>query len=296
MLTASAQAQDSAVSPQPETASQAPAQDQAGESVATNIPNGYALVWSDEFSTPGLPDPAKWKYDTFRNKQGWFNNEKQYYSANRAENARIESGNLIIEARKEALDPALFPDWGGQEFSSARLITQGLGDWTYGFFEIRAKLPCGVGTWPAIWMLPSDPDIEWPEGGEIDIMEHVGFEPGVIHHSVHTTAFNFSRGTQMTSKHELESACDAMHKYQLLWTSDFMMFGVDDKPKFLFKKESSKRSRWPFDRPQHLLLNIAIGGSWGGQKGIADDAVPARMEIDYVRVYQPTAPAAQKGE
>ncbi len=266
---------------------QAPAQDLVQPTVQTNIPTGYELVWSDEFSEDGLPDPQKWVYDTFRNQQGWFNNEKQYYAANRERNARVVDGNLIIEAHEEELDAVQFPDWGEQPYTSARLLTKGLGDWTYGFFEIRAKLPCGVGTWPAIWMLPSDPDVEWPAGGEIDIMEHVGFEPGVIHHSIHTTAFNFSRGSQVTTQHELPDACDVMHKYQLLWTSEFMVFGVDDRPKFLFNKESNKRSRWPFDAPQHLLLNIAVGGTWGGQRGIEASAFPARMEVDYVRVYQP---------
>ncbi len=264
--------------------------------VETNVPVGYELVWSDEFDQAGLPDPSKWAYDTFRNEQGWFNNEKQYYAANRERNARVAGGNLIIEAHEEELNPEEFSDWGEQDYTSARLMTKGLGDWTYGFFEIRAKLPCGVGTWPAIWMLPSDPDAVWPAGGEIDIMEHVGFEPGVIHHSIHTTAFNFSRGTQMTTKHELADACETMHKYQLLWTADFMVFGVDDRPKFLFNKESDKRSRWPFDEPQHLLLNIAVGGSWGGQRGIEEEAFPARMEVDYVRVYQPVMPSADRIE
>jgi beta-glucanase (GH16 family) len=264
----------------------------AGETVPTKVPAGYALVWSDEFDTPGLPDPAKWKYDTFRNKDGWFNNEKQYYAAAREKNARVADGRLIIEAHGEDLSQAGLSDWGKQQFTSARLITKGLGDWTYGFFEIRAKLPCGRGTWPAIWMLPSDDSVKWPEGGEIDIMEHVGFDPGVIHHSIHTSAFNFSRGTQKTSSHQIPDACDAMHKYQLLWTADFMLFGVDDRPKLLFRKESDKRARWPFDQPQHLLLNIAVGGSWGGQKGVDPAAFPARMEVDYVRVYQlrPAAP------
>jgi beta-glucanase (GH16 family) len=259
--------------------------------VPTKVPAGYALVWSDEFDTPGLPDPAKWKYDTFRNKDGWFNNEKQYYAAGRDKNARVVDGRLIIEAHGEDLSQASLPDWGKQQYSSARLITKGLGDWTYGFFEIRAKLPCGRGTWPAIWMLPSDDSVIWPEGGEIDIMEHVGFDPGVIHHSIHTSAFNFSRGTQKTSSHQVPDACDAMHKYQLLWTADFMLFGVDDRAKLLFKKESDKRARWPFDQPQHLLLNIAVGGSWGGQKGVDPAAFPAKMEVDYVRVYQLRPPA-----
>jgi beta-glucanase (GH16 family) len=256
------------------------------ETVATKIPAGYGLVWSDEFDTPGLPDPSKWKYDTSRNADGWFNNEKQYYAASREKNARVANGRLVIEAHSEDLSSAGLADWGKQKYTSTRLITQGLGDWTYGFFEIRAKLACGRGTWPAIWMLPSNQSVKWPAGGEIDIMEHVGFDPGVIHHSIHTSAFNFSRGTQKTSSHTVPDACDAMHKYQLLWTADFMVFGVDDQPKLLFRKESDKQARWPFDQPQHLLLNIAVGGNWGGQKGVDDAAFPAQMEVDYVRIYQ----------
>ena len=279
--------EDPAQSPPAPVAAASPAP--VGETVPTKVPEGYALVWSDEFDTPGLPDPAKWQYDTFRNKDGWFNNEKQYYAAEREKNARVVDGRLILEAHSEDLSSYRFADWGGQKYSSARLITRGLGDWTYGLFEIRAKLPCGRGTWPAIWMLPSDESVTWPAGGEIDIMEHVGFEPGVIHHSIHTSAFNFSRGTQKTSSHQVADACDAMHKYQLLWTTDFMVFGVDDQPKLLFRKESDKQARWPFDAPQHLLLNIAVGGNWGGQKGIDPAGFPARMEVDYVRVYQPRA-------
>ncbi|MEP0391871.1 MAG: glycoside hydrolase family 16 protein [Erythrobacter sp.] len=287
-LVSSVAAQDASPATQVSVADQEAATIDALPRVETSVPAGFELVWSDEFDAPGLPDPTKWKYDTFRNEKGWFNNEKQYYAEGRLENSRVENGNLIIEARQEDLAPGRFPDWSGQEYSSARLLTQGLGDWTFGFFEIRAKLPCGTGTWPAIWMLPSEPDIEWPAGGEIDIMEHVGFEPGIIHHSIHTTAFNFSRGTQKTSKHELPTACDAMHKYQLLWAPNMLLFAVDDQPKFLFQKESDKKTRWPFDKPQHLLLNVAVGGTWGGQKGIDPSAFPARMEVDYVRVFQPT--------
>jgi beta-glucanase (GH16 family) len=280
---------DAAPPPSPAIASPQADTPQAdkGTTVATKVPAGYELVWSDEFDQPGLPDPAKWSYDTFRNEQGWFNDEKQYYSASRLKNSRVEGGNLIIEAHEEELTKEVFPDWGGQKYSSARLMTKGLGDWTYGFFEIRAHIPCGLGAWPAIWTLPSDPDVKWPAGGEIDIMEHVGFEPGIIHHSVHTTAFNFSRGSQMTSKHELPEACGKMQKYQLLWTTDFLLFGVNDAPKWLFKKESKSKKRWPFTKPQHLLLNLAIGGNWGGQNGIDGTIFPARMEVDYVRVYQP---------
>jgi len=259
-----------------------------GNTVKTKVPPGYGLVWSDEFSKDGLPDPTKWQYDVYRNVPGWYNQEKQYYAKARLKNSRVEDGRLIIEAHKEDLSTAGLPDWGKQKYSSARMMTKGLGDWTYGFFEIRAKLPCGVGTWPAIWTLPSDPDVKWPNGGEIDIMEHVGYEPGVIHHSVHTKKFNYSRGSQLNTKHKVADACDAMHKYQLLWTETFMVFGVDDSPKFLFKKEKENDTgRWPFDKPQHLLLNLAIGGNFAGKSTIKSSAFPARMEVDYVRVYQP---------
>jgi beta-glucanase (GH16 family) len=255
-------------------------------------PAGYELVFADEFSEGTRPDPAKWYYDTHRNAQGWYNNELQYYAADRPENARVENGMLIIEARREALGTARFSDFGGQDYTSARLTTQGRAAWTYGFYEVRAKLPCGRGTWPAIWMLPEDQSVEWPEGGEIDIMEHVGYEPGVIHHSVHTKAFNFARGTQKTTSHQVPSACDRFHRYQLLWTEDMLVFAVDDAPRFAFRKTNEGQARWPFDADMHLLLNIAVGGDWGGRKGIDDAAFPQAMMIDHVRVYQKSDQAA----
>lgn len=250
-------------------------------------PNGYELAFADEFDTGTAPDPRFWRYDTHRNALGWYNNEKQYYAADRRENARIENGRLIIEARSESLASAGLEDFGGQKYTSARLISTGTAAWTYGFYEIRAKLPCGRGSWPAIWMLPADQAVKWPDGGEIDIMEHVGFDPGVIHHSIHTKAFNFSRGTQKTTSYKVPSACTVLHRYQLLWTPGRMVFGVDDVPKFLFDKKREGNDRWPFDKPMNVLLNIAVGGDWGGRKGIDPAAFPARMEIDYVRVYQP---------
>ena len=146
------------------------------------VPAGWKLVWSDEFNTDGLPDARKWDYDTVRNKAGWYNDELQYYARERAENARVADGTLIITALKEKMTGA--PDYGGQSYTSARLLTRGKADWTYGFFEIRAKLPCGLGTWPAIWMLGQGAD--WPLVGEIDIMEHVGKKPGEVLGTVHT--------------------------------------------------------------------------------------------------------------
>ena len=251
-------------------------------------PAGYTLVFADEFDGSGLPDPARWDFATENNATGWGNQEKQHYTARRMENARLEGSRLIIEARAETL-----PEAGGKAYTSARLVTRGRAAWTYGFIEVKAKLPCGRGTWPAIWMLPEDPAAKWPKGGEIDIMEHVGFEPGKVHHSVHTGAFNFASGTQKTAGFAVPSACTAFHRYQLMWTPDFLVMGVDDEARFMFRKVAGGRDRWPFDKPMHLLLNIAVGGTWGGQQGIDPKAFPARMEIDHVRVYQraPATPA-----
>ena len=250
---------------------------------AGGLPAGYKLVWADEFDSGSLPDPAKWACDTHRNRLGWYNNERQYYAADRPENARVENGRLIITARKEGTDD--FADSGGQEFTSARLVTKNRQSWTYGFFEIRAKLPCGLGTWPAIWTLADSGG--WPDGGEIDIMEHVGFEPGVVHGSVHTRAYYHSINTHRTAKLTQADVCNSFHRYQLTWTPERITIGMDDRNHFSFRNDGAgDRATWPFDTPQHLLLNIAVGGDWGGQRGVNPRAFPVTMEVDYVRVYQ----------
>jgi beta-glucosidase len=248
-------------------------------------PAGYRLVWADEFATDGLPDPGRWSYDTMSNRSGWANEERQYYAAARRENSRVENGVLILEARHEPT--RAFKDSGGQEYTSARLVTNGHQSWTYGFFEIRAKLPCGRGTWPAIWMLADAPVINWPDIGEIDIMEHVGFDPGVVHGTIHTKAYNHVINTARGDQATVADACAAFHRYQLTWTPDRIVIGADDKPYFRFDREvNGGHDVWPFDAPQYLILNIAVGGTWGGQEGIDDEAFPERMEVDYVRVYQ----------
>src|SRR5689334_11617702 len=149
------------------------------------------LVWSDEFNTPGSPDNSKWSYDLgdgCPNVCGWGNNELEYYT-NDPKNVRIENGNLVIEAVKESK--------GGKEFTSTRIVSKFKGDWLYGRIEIRAKLPKGRGTWPAIWMLSTDWKYGgWPESGEIDIMEHVGYDPGVIHGTLHSDKYNHIKQTQ----------------------------------------------------------------------------------------------------
>jgi beta-glucanase (GH16 family) len=250
------------------------------------IPAGFRLVWSDEFAVAGLPDASKWSYDTERNSAGWYNNELQYYGNARTENSIVENGLLVITARRENLAAAGLPDWSGQRYSSARLITRDKAQWTYGFFEVRAKLPCGVGTWPAIWMLSTPPQTRWPDDGEIDIMEHVGFDPGVIHGTVHTGAFNHTLSNQRSATTTIADACNEFHRYQMHLTASRITVGVDDRNYYQYSNDNSGNAEWPFDSAQFLILNIAVGGDWGGQMGVNDAIFPVRMEIDYVRVYQ----------
>lgn len=245
---------------------------------ALGVPLGYSLVWSDAFSTDGLPDASKWVHDTGMNKQGWHNREKQYYSGPRVENAVLQDGKLVITARKERRPSAA--DWGGQDYTSARLITAGKAEWTYGYFEIRAKLPCGKGTWPAIWMLNSA--MTWPAGGELDILEFVGREPNRVFSTVHTASGHGGQGSGAAT--ELRSACSAFHTYQMHWTAQQIRFGIDGKTHFTYVNAGTGSAQWPFDAPQFLILNIAIGGDLGGD--VDDSIFPVRMEVDHVRVYQ----------
>ncbi len=248
----------------------------AQQATQAPAPAGYTLVWHDEFDRDGLPDASKWSYDV--GGHGWGNQEPQFYTERRAENARVEGGHLIIEARKEA--------WQGSPYTSARLVTKGKGDWTYGRIEVRARLPRGRGSWPAIWMLATTQPMRWPDDGEIDIMEHVGFDHGVVHGSVHTKAYHHSIGTQKTAKVSVPDVEEAFHVYAVEWEPTRLRVFVDDRAYFQFDKEPAGRTVWPFDGPFHLLLNVAVGGSWGGQKGIDESTLPYRMTVDYVRVYQ----------
>ena len=247
-------------------------------------PNQWQLVWSDEFNYTGLPDVSKWGYDV--GGHGWGNKELQNYTERRKENARVENGALIIEARRDGPDT--------QPYTSARLVSKGKGDWTYGRFEIRAKLPSGRGTWPAIWMLPTQRSYGggyWPDNGEIDIMEHVGYDPDVIHASAHTKAYYHSINTQKTAKTKVESARNGFNVYVVEWTPAEIRWYINDQHYFTFANERLSNSaadykEWPFDKPFHLLLNLAVGGNWGGAQGVDASIWPQRMEVDYVRVFQ----------
>lgn len=245
----------------------------------TNEADSWELVWSDEFDYNGLPDSARWDYDV--DGHGWGNNEKQYYTKADTENARVENGILIIEARKEKMEES--------EYTSARLVTRGKAEWTYGRFEIRAKLPSGTGTWPAIWMLPvkhNYGESYWPDNGEIDIMEHVGFNPGFIHASAHSLKYYWRIGTQRTDTIHAADVMENFHTYSLEWNADSISMYFDSTRYFTSKNDKTDWQAWPFDKPFYLILNIAVGGDWGGQKGIDDSIWPQRMEVEFVRVYK----------
>jgi beta-glucanase (GH16 family) len=233
------------------------------------------LIWSDEFNYIGLPDSGKWSYE-----EGMLrNHELQYYTKARLENARVEDGMLIIETRKD--------DYNDHPITSASLITKGKEEWRYVRIEVRAKLPTGLGTWPAIWLLGADfPEkARWPECGEIDIMENVGFDPLVIHANIHTKAYNHAIGTNKGNKITVPAPFDSFHVYTLDWFKDHLDFYVDDTKYFTFANEGTGNDVWPYDKPHYLILNAAFGGSWGGAQGVDESILPIKFFIDYVRVY-----------
>ena len=251
-----------------------------------------SLVWSDEFDAE--LDTTRWNIDIWAARV--VNDEDQTYT-DRAKNLRVEAGHLVIEAHKESL--------GNAEYTSARIHSRGKGDILYGRVEVRAKLPSGMGTWPAIWMLPSDPFRyatrcaegdkwqgsascdAWPNSGEIDIMEHVGYEMGHVHGTVHNEAYYWAKWEQRKGRVLLSDVDTAFHVYSLEWSPERIDVFVDDTLYFTYVNEHEGWQSWPYDHPYHLILNIAVGGMWGRAGGGIDDSVfPQRMLVDYVRVYE----------
>jgi beta-glucanase (GH16 family) len=232
--------------------------------------------WSDEFDYTGLPATAKWDYDL--GGSGWGNNEKQNYT-NSINNASVADGKLTITARKESSN--------GMNYSSARLVTRNKLDVLYGRIEVKAKLPTGKGTWPAIWMLPTDFAYGgWPKSGEIDIMEHVGYDQNTVHFTTHTEAYYFKINTQKTATKVIPTASTEFHTYRVDWTPYAIRGYFDDVKVFEFANEGKTYKEWPFDKRFHLLLNVAVGGDWGGAQGIDDNIFPQSLVVDYVRYYK----------
>ncbi len=243
------------------------------------MPDGYSrLVFADEFDTDGAPDPGKWNFET-----GYIRNgELQYYTP--GQNAFCKDGVLVIEARNDSITV-------GDEIcpiTSSSLTTKGRNSWKYGYIEVRAKVPASLGTWPAIWMMPQENNYgDWPRSGEIDIMEHVGYNPEKIHFSAHTERFNHMRGTQRTHQIHAPEAVGQFHVYGLKWTPDRLSWYYDGKEQYAIDREAdSDWTTWPFDIEYYLMLNLAFGGGWGGAEGVDISTLPQRYEIDYVRIFQ----------
>jgi len=248
--------------------------------VNSNAPAAdWKLIWSDEFNYQGLPDSAKWGYE-----EGFVrNHEKQYYTKARLENARVEDGHLVIECRKEHFTP---PNHAPVEYTAASLITKNKASWQSGRIEVRAKLPHGKGVWPAIWMLGTNiTQVGWPRCGEIDIMEFVGKEPRGIHGTVHYAIDGKHQSDG--GKLETDRPWEDYHIYALEWTPERMDFYFDhQKYHSVPVAKANQGAANPFRAPQYLLLNFALGGSWGGP--VDDAMLPQQFLIDYVRVYQST--------
>jgi beta-glucanase (GH16 family) len=258
--------------------------------------NQWQLVWNDEFDYQGKPDPNKWSHDIWPAKK--VNREDQTYT-DKLKNVQVKDGKLIITADKEA--------YGNAEYTSGRIHSLGKGDFLYGRVDVRAKLAAGQGTWSAIWMLPSNPykyattcqeneDWQgsatcnaWPNSGEIDIMEHVGYDMQTIHGTVHNKAYYWANWEQRKASIEGKDVDKAFHLYSIEWTPTDITVFFDNTPYFFYSNESTGWRAWPYDHPYHIILNLAIGGSWGTAGGPIDDSIfPVSMEVDYVRIFKPS--------
>ncbi len=253
----------------------------------------WELIWHDEFNGDSL-DTRKWSPDIWPARK--VNDEDQAYT-DRQKNLRVEDGVLVIESHRE--------DFDGAKYTSARVHSAGKGDFLYGRFEVRAKLPSGKGSWAAIWLLPSDPfrystsceageDWQgsatcdaWPNSGEIDIMEHVGYQMGHVHGTVHNKAYYWLTWEQRKGRILLGDVDAVFHVYAMEWTPERIDIFVDDTHYFTYVNEGEGWRAWPYDHPFHMILNVAVGGAWGRAGGGIDDSIfPQQMLVDYVRVYR----------
>jgi beta-glucanase (GH16 family) len=242
--------------------------------ISISVSKALTLVWSDDFNTDGAPDETKWAYDIGLGNNGWGNNELQYYTK-RPENVIVKDGVLKITAKKES--------YKGSSFTSTRLKTQDKYDFTYGKVEIRAKLPTGIGTWPALWSLGSNiTSVGWPACGEIDLMEHVGSKQGIVQSTTHTTS-NHGGNTSVGSI-VLNEVSTQFHIYAFEWSKDKIEFSVDGTVFHSYQPTNKNTDNWPFDANQFIIMNIAIGGTLGGN--VDANFTSSSMEIDYIKVYQ----------
>ena len=257
-------------------------QDSKDTLVQSTIGEKWELVWSDEFENAGIPDSTKWSYNI--GNWGWGNNELQYYTSDKLENAKIEDGNLVITAIKDLKDST---------WTSARLSTKGKVAFKYGKIEFRAKVPVARGTWAAGWLLGDAyrDEISWPYCGEIDVLECVGYEindtteKGINHATCHTRAYYFKQNNQIGSEIELDSMHSKFHIYSVEWYPNEIKGFVDGIHYYTYDKNANDQE-WPFHKSQNIILNLAIGGGWGGLKGVDQSMISQQYTIDYVRVFE----------
>lgn len=247
------------------------------------------LIWQDEFSYTGIPDPLKWQYESgyVRNK------ENQFYTVEDLKTAYVENGFLTIQADRDGYWPStnlihsIFSSARKKRYNSASITTKHLPGWKNVRIEVRAKLPKGRGVWPAIWLLGEDiNEVGWPACGEIDIMEYVGHKPGIVHSALHSQRYNHLNRNNIKSQIKVSDLAEKFHIFAVDKRHDRIDFWLDDYLYFSYLKEQGSDEAWPFDRGMYLILNLAIGGSWGGQKGIDDNIFPQKFVIDYVRIYE----------
>ncbi len=243
------------------------------------LEGGWVCTWADEFSGDAI-DESKWNFEL--GNFGGGNNELQTYTK---ENTEVVDGKMVITARRETKDQ--------RSYTSSRLTTKYKGNFQYVRIITRAKMPSGRGTWPAIWMMPVMNSYGgWPNSGEIDIMEYVGYDKNRIHTTIHTEKFNHKLGTQIGYSRLYENVETEFKDYEMIWTPGKILTYVDgDKlGEFNYVAELNKdvksSAAFPFDQMFFLIINLAVGGDWGGAQGVDDTIFPTALEVDYVRVYK----------
>lgn len=249
------------------------------DALIQTLDGGWVATWADEFNGSAV-DETKWTFEI--NGDGGGNNELQYYTR---DNATVSDGTLKITAKHE--------DYLGKSYTSSRITTKYKNDMLYGRVQVRAKLPTGVGTWPAIWMMPTASVYGgWPDSGEFDIMEYVGYDPGVIHSTIHTDIYNGAQGTQIGYSYRMNGIEDDFHTYDLIWEPGYMATYIDDdligefRYNAYYNQNYTYDQVFPYDQQFFLILNLAVGGNWGGVQGVDANAFPTSLEVDYVRYYQ----------
>ena len=240
------------------------------------IPEGYKLVWNDEFNEGSELNSTDWRHEV--QGPGWVNHELQTYV-----NGKSPSGRRVTEIDEGVLRINCFKE--NNKIYSGRVYAKPSQGWKYGYIEASIRLPKGRGTWPAFWMMPVN-FRSWPADGEIDIMEEVGYHPNYVSSSLHANAHVHSNGTQVTKEVYCPGAEGEFHTYAIEWTPDYITTFVDGKQLLHYDNRGLGRDDWPYDAPFYVILNLAWGGDWGGAQGVDESKLPVSMEVDYVRVLQ----------